>query len=117
MSLAEAQALNPSLAPLLAVVYADFQAAVDDAIDALEARVAALEAQLGGTGDLTLASLTVGDIVITGILQHSGNVIGYFGTSAITKHTINGSRGGNVALADLLANLAAYGLLADASTA
>lgn len=47
-----------------------------------------------------------------------GNVpIGFFGTAPQAKKTVTGSRGGNAALASLLTQLAAYGLLTDSSTA
>jgi hypothetical protein len=50
-------------------------------------------------------------------LAHTGTTLGLFNTAATTKQTINGSRGGNAALADLLTKLALYGLLTDSTTA
>lgn len=43
--------------------------------------------------------------------------VGFQGTSPISKPTISGSRGGNAALADLLAKLALYGLITDGTSA
>lgn len=45
------------------------------------------------------------------------NGIGFFGTNGSTKQTVVGSRGGNAALASLLAVLAGHGLLIDGTTA
>lgn len=49
-------------------------------------------------------------------LSVQGN-IGFYGTSAVAKQTVTGSRGGNAALASLLTALAATGLLTDSSIA
>lgn len=43
--------------------------------------------------------------------------IGFYGATPGSKPTISGSRGGNAALADLLTNLAALGLITDGTTA
>lgn len=42
--------------------------------------------------------------------------LGFFGTTAIVKPAITGSRAGNAALADLLTKLASLGLLTDSSS-
>lgn len=47
----------------------------------------------------------------------SAPMLGFFGTSPIVKPTVTGSRGGNAALADLLTELAALGLIIDSSSA
>lgn len=60
---------------------------------------------------------TAGEIEINGDINHDGSNIGLFGTAPTTKKTVTGSRGGNAALASLLTQLAAYGLIMDSSTA
>lgn len=58
----------------------------------------------------------------TGVVDINANVeigsatLGIFGTSAVAQQTINGTRLGNPALADLLTKLAAYGLIVDNTT-
>lgn len=42
--------------------------------------------------------------------------VGFFGTAAQTKKIVTGSRGGNAALASLLTELAAYGLITNSTT-
>jgi hypothetical protein len=42
--------------------------------------------------------------------------IGFFGTTPVAKPTVTGSRGGNAALASLLTQLAAMGLIVDSTT-
>jgi hypothetical protein len=49
-------------------------------------------------------------------LQHAGTNLGFFATTATTQKTVTGSRGGNAALASLLTQLAAYGLIVDGSS-
>lgn len=51
------------------------------------------------------------------IVQKSGGTLGFLGTGGVTKQTITGSRGGNVALASLLTALASHGLITDSTTA
>lgn len=51
------------------------------------------------------------------VLDGATNTIGFFGTAATTKKTVSGSRGGNAALASLITQLAAYGLVTDGSSA
>jgi phage baseplate assembly protein gpV len=50
------------------------------------------------------------------VIGNSTGSLGFFGTSASARLTITGSRGGNLALASLLSQLANYGLLIDSST-
>jgi hypothetical protein len=45
------------------------------------------------------------------------NNIGFHGTAPTAKQTVTGSRGGNAALASLLTQLAAKGLITDGTTA
>lgn len=58
-----------------------------------------------------------GEVEINGDLNHDGANIGFFATAPTTQKTVTGSRGGNAALASLLTQLAAYGLIIDSSTA
>lgn len=46
-----------------------------------------------------------------------GSKLGFYNTAPITKPTVTGSRGGNAALASLLTELAALGLITDSSSA
>lgn len=61
---------------------------------------------------------TNGDVELDGSVQvgGSGDSVGFYGSSGGTKPTITGSRGGNAALADLLTELEALGLITDSST-
>lgn len=43
-------------------------------------------------------------------------MIGFYGGASVAKQTVTGSRGGNAALADLLAKLATLGLITDSSS-
>jgi hypothetical protein len=52
----------------------------------------------------------------TGKVQFGGGNIGFFGAAPGAKPTITGSKGGNAALASLLTQLAALGLLTDFTT-
>lgn len=58
-----------------------------------------------------------GEVEIDGALNHDGTELGVFSTAPTTQKTVTGSRGGNAALASLLTQLAAYGLIIDSSTA
>lgn len=76
----------------------------------------------GGAGaDTVLMSITQGPQRIYGPLNVAGNsslgAVGFNGASPIAKPTVTGSRGGNAALASLLAELASYGLLTNGTTA
>lgn len=54
---------------------------------------------------------------INRVLQIGNNTLGWFDTAPTAKATITGSRGGVAALASLLTELAAKGLITDSSTA
>lgn len=62
--------------------------------------------------DLLLSSANTGTIVGSAL----GDSVGFFGISGTTRPFINGSRGGNAALAALLTALDAMGLIHDATT-
>lgn len=47
---------------------------------------------------------------------HTAGALGFYGTSPVNKPTIVGSKGGNVALGDLITKLAASGLLNDSTS-
>lgn len=49
-------------------------------------------------------------------LGQAGGTVGFYGTTPIAKPTITGARGGNAALASLLTQLAALGLIIDNTT-
>jgi hypothetical protein len=50
-------------------------------------------------------------------LQHWGSALGFYGTTAIAKPAVTGSRAGNAALASLLTALANLGILTNSSSA
>jgi hypothetical protein len=64
-----------------------------------------------GTGTLTLGGGSQNRVIM------SDTGLAFFGTSPIAKPAVTGSRGGNAALASLLTQLAALGLITDSSTA
>jgi hypothetical protein len=82
-----------------------------------------LVVQCLGTGPVELrsadATLLVGDgqLTMDGTIAHSGNGIGFHGVSPVTRPTITGSRGNNVALTNLLAFLASRGDIINSTTA
>lgn len=66
-----------------------------------------------------LSTFGPGGISISGVggsLFSVSSGVGFFGAGPITQPTITGSKGGNVALADLLTELANYGLIIDSTT-
>lgn len=65
------------------------------------------------TGAATLANGLGADLTLGG----AGADLTFFGGTPTAKLTVTGSRGGNAALADLLSQLAAYGLLTDGTSA
>ncbi len=75
-------------------------------------------------GSLTASSLTLGsgdiismgDLTMSGTIDHDGSSVGFFGSAPNTKQTVTGSRSSNVALASLLSALANYGLVVDSSS-
>lgn len=71
---------------------------------------------------LTPTSSTVADIKQIGgsgttYLSMADAALGFFGASPVAKPTVSGSRGGNVALANLLTALANLGLITNSTTA
>lgn len=66
----------------------------------------------GGNGVL----VTDGTVVIGSKLQHNGSTAGFYGTNAIAKPTVTGSKGGNAALTSLLTQLASLGLITDSTS-
>lgn len=56
------------------------------------------------------------EIEIDGNLNHDGSNIGFYGNAPQPRPTVSGSRAGNAALADLLAELANLGLITDTTT-
>lgn len=58
-----------------------------------------------------------GRVEIENTLDHDGTLIGLNGSAPVAKGTITGSRGGNVALANLLTYLASRGDITDSTTA
>ncbi|HEY0833589.1 MAG TPA: hypothetical protein VGE72_06720 [Azospirillum sp.] len=50
-------------------------------------------------------------------LEAAGGAVGFYGAAPVTRRTVGGSRGSGAALADLLAALAALGLITDSTTA
>jgi hypothetical protein len=58
-----------------------------------------------------------GELHLDGALNHDGTTVGLYGTAPATQQTIAGSRGGNVALADLLTKLALTGIIVDGTSA
>jgi hypothetical protein len=51
------------------------------------------------------------------MVNGSGTSLAFYGGVPGTQPTVSGSRGGNAALADLLTELAAIGLIIDSSSA
>ena len=69
----------------------------------------------GGSGQG--ATLNLNWSAANGItLGSSGQKIGFYGAAPITKPSITGSRGGNAALASVIAALSAYGFVMDITT-
>lgn len=56
------------------------------------------------------------DLFVEGDLRHTGTVVGFYG-AGVAKQTIVGSRGGNVALENLLIGLSGLGLITNSTTA
>lgn len=104
---------------------------------------AALQAASKGYVDAQISNLLTGDMIQSGTLQATNFVatntdvvnliaqytklgtsgtandgtVGFYGTTPAARGTVTGSRGGNAALASLLAVLASYGLIVDSSSA
>jgi hypothetical protein len=77
--------------------------------------------QVCANGGTTLATALTLDqdrkMTVPGAFAHTGSTFGVLNTAPATKQTVTGSRGGNAALASLLAGLVAYGLITDSTTA
>lgn len=69
----------------------------------------ALQAQQKATGALPVSGGTLTGPLVTA-------TIGFYGTPASAQKTVTGSKAGNAALASLLSQLSALGLLVDSST-
>jgi hypothetical protein len=70
-----------------------------------------------GTNNAEVARFSgAGAFTLKGDLAHQGTNLGFYNTAATTKKTVTGSRAGNAALASLLTQLAAYGLITDSSS-
>ena len=72
-----------------------------------------------GTFDgLEVANAQVQMVIASGVrFRADATGLGFFGSTPIAKPAITGSRGGNAALADLLTDLASYGLITDSTSA
>ena len=66
---------------------------------------------------LPLAGGTVTGATIFGGSVRLNGTVGFNNTAPIARPTVTGSRGGNAAVASLLTQLAAYGLITDSTTA
>lgn len=75
-----------------------------------------IELATGSNPDVRVRIQPGGQTDVLAGLSVTGN-LGVFGTTPTTKKTVSGSRGGNAALASLLTQLAAYGLITDGSSA
>ncbi|MBL3664556.1 collagen-like protein [Streptomyces sp. M2CJ-2] len=56
-------------------------------------------------------------LIVSLMLRHLGNTLGFYGATAATKPTVTGSTGGNAALASLISALATLGLITNNTTA
>lgn len=74
----------------------------------------------GGATSWTLdaaAIINLGTTAATSVkIGRTGQSLGFYGTTPITKITVSGAKGGNVALANLLTALVNLGLIADTTT-
>ena len=75
------------------------------------------------TGTTTVATSVVtgtetvnGAMTMKGALDHDGTTVGFYNTAPVAKPTISGSKAGNAALASLLTQLAALGLITDSTS-
>lgn len=69
----------------------------------------------GASGLISDQTKLVGDL--HGPLAHKGATAGFYGTAAVAKPTVTGSRAGNAALTSLLTALASQGLITNSSSA
>lgn len=72
-------------------------------------------ANVVSTSLITAAAVTTSALITAASLKVSGNA-GFYGTTPISKPTITGAKAGNTALASLLTQLAALGLITDSTT-
>jgi hypothetical protein len=70
-----------------------------------------------GTGAVTAGNATLLAVTADGTLQHNGSNAGFYGTVAVAKPGVSGSRGGNAALDSLCNALASLGLITNSTTA
>ena len=61
--------------------------------------------------------VAVGNLQVTGGLDHDGSTVGFYNVTPASKQAVTGSRGGNAALASLLTALSTIGLITNSSTA
>lgn len=86
-----------------------------DAVNAtvqVGAAVAADSAKFFVDGKISCAT----ECEINGDLNHDGTNIGFYGVAPVARPDVTGSRGGNVALQNLLTALASQGLITDSTT-
>lgn len=67
----------------------------------------------GGSG---ISTISIGASSDTIKIGQSGGLLSFFSATAHTKLTVTGSKAGNTALASVIAQLAAYGLITDSTT-
>ena len=84
-----------------------------------EATVAIVTLQRAGalTEVMRLNATGNGTLQASADFRHTGVQLGFYNATAIGQQTVSGSRGGNVALADLLLKLANLGLIIDSTSA
>jgi hypothetical protein len=70
-----------------------------------------------GSGGGTARALHFGTDGTSRLIIGAAGELGFFGSSAVAKPTVSGSRGGNAALASLLTALANLGLVTDSTSA
>lgn len=70
----------------------------------------------GSPSDIVNSKMTGSMEVACNCQFDAGLKLGFFGATPILQETVTGSRGGNVALGDLLAKLATIGLIIDSTT-
>lgn len=80
------------------------------------AALSATSATVSGAVVLQSTVAITSGLTIGGAIDHDGTSIGFFGSAPSGKETVTGSRGGNVALANLLSALANYGLIVNSTT-
>ena len=71
---------------------------------------------ISATGDVLLGSPTAGNEAIRVRQVAAVNQISFFGETPVPQPTVTGAKGGNVALASLIAELVALGLIVDGTS-